>query len=81
MEFKLAREDLESEPIVITIEEIEERASSEGEAIVYFDRSNSQKALNQLVKHFDKKFERSVYVREVRYGLDENDYLYEVHIL
>jgi ABC-type Zn uptake system ZnuABC Zn-binding protein ZnuA len=81
MEFKLARENLTSEPQVVSVEYIEERANSEEETIIYFDRTNSQKALNQLVKHFDKKFERNVYVREVRYGLDEKDYLYEVHVL
>jgi ribosomal protein L33 len=81
MKLKLARVDLESNPEVITLEEIENRASSEGEAIIYFDRTNSQKSLNQLVKHFDKEFDKSVYFREVRYGLDEDDYIYEVHIL
>jgi hypothetical protein len=33
-----------------------------------------------LVEHFEEK-EFSVYLREVKYGLDEGDYMYEVHIL
>jgi hypothetical protein len=81
LEFKLARESLDSKPEVVSVEYIEERAESKDETIIYLDRTNSQKALNQLQKHFDKKTDKTVYRREVKFGLDENDYLYEIHIL
>lgn len=80
MEYKLARADLTSETTKVTLEEIEEMVKPDGETIMYFDRENPEKALNQLVKHFDKQ-NKTVYLREVRYGLDESDYIYEVHIL
>ncbi|HEG2427376.1 TPA: hypothetical protein SCT80_001580, partial [Campylobacter jejuni] len=33
-----------------------------------------------LVNHFEKKGV-SIYHRTVKYGLDDNDFMYEVHIL
>jgi len=80
MEYKLAQVDAESEAKKVTLEEIEEIAKIDKTSIIYFDRSNSEKSLKSLVKHFDKQ-NKNVYLREVKFGLDENDYLYEVHIL
>ena len=80
MEYKLAQVDAESEAKIVTLEEIEELSKSDKESIIYFDRTNSEKSLKLLVKYFDKQ-DRNVYIREVKFGLDENDYLYEVHVL
>ena len=33
-----------------------------------------------LIEYFEAK-EYSVYMREVKYGLDDNEYIYEVHIV
>ncbi|MGM9995919.1 MAG: HP0268 family nuclease, partial [Campylobacter sp.] len=41
---------------------------------------NTHKQLISLVENFEKKG-FSVYHHIVKYGLDENDYCYEVHIL
>ena len=80
MELKLARETLASKPKKIDIKKIEEAVEKEGNKIFYFDRENSHKDLMELVDYFEEKG-YSVYFREVKYGLDENDYIYEVHIL
>ncbi|MRI84026.1 MAG: hypothetical protein C6I00_06355 [Nitratiruptor sp.] len=80
MELKLARSELNGKPKPITLEEIEELVRKEGNKIFYFDRENSHKDLMALVEYFEERG-YSVYFREVRYGLDENDYIYEVHIL
>ncbi len=80
MELKLARETLKSKPKTITLEKIEEALTKEKDKIFYFDRENSHKDLMDLVDYFEEKG-YSVYFREVKYGLDENDYIYEVHIL
>ncbi len=80
MELKLAREDLKAKPKKITLEKIEEMVKKEGNKIFYFDRENSHKDLMELVDYFEQRG-YSVYFREVKYGLDENDYIYEVHIL
>ncbi len=80
MEYKLAKTDLTSEIVKVTLEDIEKMLKSNGETIIYFDRENQDKALNKLVKYFDKQ-NKSVYIREVKYGLDDSDFIYEIHIL
>ena len=52
----------------------------ENKKIFYFDKDNSHKELKKLIEHFEEKG-YSVYMREVKYGLDENEYIYEVHII
>ncbi|WP_281951476.1 HP0268 family nuclease [Nitrosophilus kaiyonis] len=80
MELKLARNELKIKPKPISLEKIEEEVEKDGDKIFYFDRENAHKDLVELVEHFENKG-YSVYLREVKYGLDDNDYLYEVHIL
>ncbi|WP_456381489.1 HP0268 family nuclease [Hydrogenimonas sp.] len=80
MELKAARTELNVKPKTIGLEKIEKELEKEGQKIFYFDRENSHKDLMEMVEHFEEKG-YSVYFREIRFGLDENDYLYEVHIL
>ncbi len=80
MELKLARKELGSKPKMIKLEKIEEIIEKDGQKIFYFDKENSHKDLVALVEHFEDK-ELSVYLREVKYGLGDDDYMYEIHIL
>lgn len=80
MELKLARTELSAKPKSIKLEKIEEKLAKEEQLILYFDKENSHKDLVSLVEHFEEK-EYSVYLKEVRFGLADNEYLYEVHIL
>lgn len=80
MELKLARIAINGKPRPVQLEKIEESLSEDGQKIFYFDKENSHKDLVALVEYFEEK-EFSVYLREVKYGLDEGDYMYEVHIL
>ncbi len=80
MELKLARVALSGKPKLLNIEKIEESVIEKGQKIFYFDKENSHKDLVSLVEYFENK-DFSVYFREVKYGLDESDYMYEVHIL
>ena len=77
MELKLARTQLDAKPKTISLEKIEAAFAKDPQQIFYFDRENSHKQLIALVE--EKGL--SVYHRTVKYGLDENDYMYEVHIL
>ncbi len=78
MKLKLARTTLKAKPKVVELKKIEEELSKK--SIFYFDKDNSHKELKSLIEHFeDKGF--SVYMREVKYGLDDNEYIYEVHII
>ncbi|KIM06475.1 MAG: hypothetical protein KU28_08415 [Sulfurovum sp. PC08-66] len=78
MELKLARKTLKSKPKTIALEKIEEEL--EKNTILYFDNENSHKELKEMLEYYENKG-YSVYMREVKYGLDEGEYIYEVHIV
>ena len=78
MKLKLARTTPKAKPKTIELSKLEEELPSK--SIFYFDKENSHKELKELIEYFEQKG-YSVYMREVKYGLDENEYIYEVHIL
>ncbi len=78
MKLKLARTTLKVKPKTVELEKIEEELAEK--SIFYFDKDNSHKELKEMIEYFEAK-EYSVYMREVKYGLDENEYIYEVHII
>ena len=78
MKLKLERAYVTAKPKVIELEKIEE--DLEKKSIFYFDKENSHKELKSLIEHFEEK-DYSVYMREVKFGLDDDEYLYEVHIV
>ena len=81
MELTLAKNSLnDKNNKKIKIEDIEKELAKGKDKIFYFDESNSHKDLVNMVETLEEK-DYSVYLREVRYGLDENDYMYEMHIL
>jgi len=75
MELLLARESKNQKPKKIDLESIDLSNN-----IIYFDRENSHKDMVKMVEHFEEKG-LSVYLKEVKFGLDEEDYMYEVHIM
>ena len=78
MKLKLARASIESKPKAIEVDKIEE--DLEKKSIFYFDKDNSHKELKALIEYFEAK-DYSVYMREVKFGLNDDEYLYEVHIV
>ena len=80
MEFKLAREELNGKPKKIKLSTIEDIVKDDEQKVLYFDRENSHKEMMALVEHFENG-DRSIYFKEVKYGLDNNDFIYEVHIV
>ena len=80
MELILAKDALDHKPKTITLKDIEQDLEESGQKIFYFDQSNAHKDLVELVEYFEDKGS-SVYLKEVKYGLDDSDYIYEVHIL
>ncbi len=78
MKLKLARTTLRAKPKMIDLDKIEEELVKK--SIFYFDKDNSHKEMIELIEYFEHK-EYSVYMREVKYGLDDNEYIYEVHIV
>jgi len=80
MELKLAREEIKAKPKKIDLKKIEARVAKEDSVIIYFDKENSHKDLLNLQDHFESEG-KSFYMHEVKYGLSEDEYMYEVHIL
>jgi len=78
MKLKLARVSATSKPKTIEIDKIEEDLVKK--SIFYFDKENSHKELKSLIEYFEEKT-FSVYMREVKFGLNDDEYLYEVHIV
>ena len=78
MKLKLARASLSAKPKLIELSKIEE--DLEKKSIFYFDRENSHKELKSLIEYFEEK-EFSVYMREVKFGLNDDEFIYEVHIV
>jgi len=80
MDLKIARSHTDKKPKKIEVDKIDSMVEKEGSVILYFDRENSHKDLLALQEHFENEG-KSVYMREVRFGLADNEYMYEVHIL
>jgi len=80
MDLKIARTELDAKPKKIDLEKIEATVEKEESAIFYFDKENSHKDLLTLQDHFEAKG-KSFYMNEVKYGLADNDYMYQVHIM
>ncbi|HHO42145.1 MAG TPA: hypothetical protein ENN12_02190 [Epsilonproteobacteria bacterium] len=78
MKIKLARTTLTAKPKTVEISAIEEELKNK--TIFYFDRENTHKELKEMMEYFEEKG-YSVYMREVKYGLDDQEYIYETHII
>jgi len=80
MDLKLVRAELNAKPKKIDLSKIEAAVEKDNSVIFYFDRENSHKDLLALQDHFEA-MGKSFYMSEVKYGLADNDYMYQVHIM
>lgn len=80
MEILLAREELKSKPKKVKFEKLLESLTKNEEEIFYFDRENSHKDMMAIVDKLEEAG-YAVHFREVKYGLSDEEYLYEVHAL
>jgi len=80
MELLIARNELNEKPKKAKLEKLKEEVKESGEKIFYFDKENSHKDMMALVDSFEGDG-YNVYFREVKYGLADDEYMYEVHIL
>jgi pyruvate/oxaloacetate carboxyltransferase len=80
MELLLAKQSMDSRSKSIDIDAIQAGLDRDDTKIYYFDQSNSHKDLLSVVDNFESRG-YSVYLREVKYGLDESEYMYEMHLL
>lgn len=80
MNLKFARTEVDQKPKKVELSKIETTVEKEDNVIFYFDRENSHKDLLELQDHFEAKG-KSFYMSEVKYGLSDNEYMYQVHIV
>jgi len=80
MELKLARTELKKQPKNVSIEKLMSEVQKGEDLIFYFDKNNAHKDLLELVDRFEEEG-YSVYFKEIRYGLDKDDYMYQLHVL
>lgn len=80
MDLKFARTDMKAKPKKAELEKIEAMVAKEDSVILYFDRDNSHKDLLELQDHFEAQG-KSFYMSEVKFGLSDNEYMYQVHIM
>jgi len=80
MDLKFARTDIDVKPKKAELSKIEAMSEKDDSVIIYFDRENSHKDLLELQDHFESKG-KSFYMNEVKFGLSDNEYMYQVHII
>ena len=80
MNLKFARTEIEQKPKKAELAKIESNLEKEDSVIMYFDRDNSHKDFLELQGYFEEKG-KSFYMSEVKYGLADNEYMYQVHIV
>lgn len=80
MDLKFARTEETSKPKKVELVKLEASVEKNDSIIFYFDRENSHKDLLELQDHFEAKG-KSYYMSEVKFGLSDNDYMYQVHIM
>jgi len=80
MDLKFARADVDVKPKKVELAKIEAAVEKDDSIIFYFDKDNSHKDLLSLQEHFEEKG-KSFYMSEVKFGMSDNDYMYQVHIM
>mgnify|MGYP003545369972 FL=1 len=80
MELLLARNELNEKPKKVQLEKIKDELKKEGQKIFYFDRDNSHKDMMALVEALEKEG-FNIYFREIKFGLADDEYMYEIHAL
>jgi len=80
MEILLAKKELEAKPKKVTFEKLLDSLNNKGEEIFYFDKDNSHKDMMNIVDKFEEAG-YNVHFREVKYGLADDEYIYELHAL
>ena len=80
MELLIARNELNEKPKKVQLEKIKDELKKEGQKIFYFDRDNSHKDMMALVEALEKEG-FNIYFREIKFGLADDEYMYEGHAL
>jgi len=80
MDILIARDELTNKPEKMSLTKIKDELKELGQKIYYFDKENSHKNMMGLVDSLESAG-YNAYFREVKYGLGEEEYMYELHAL
>jgi len=80
MNLLFARTDVNVKPKKAELAKIEASVEKDDSVIFYFDKDNQHKDLLELQDYFEEKG-KSFYMSEVKFGLSDNEYMYQVHIM
>ena len=80
MDILLARKEITAKPKKVNVSKLLETLKEKEDEIFYFDRENSHKDMMALVDKFEDAG-YTVHFREVKYGLADDEYAYEIHAL
>ena len=80
MELLFARNELNEKPKKVQLDKIKEELKKNNQKIFYFDKDNSHKDMMALVDALEGDG-YNVYFREIKFGLADDEYMYEVHAL
>lgn len=80
MELLFARNELNEKPKKVQLDKVKEELAKDQNKMFYFDRDNSHKDMMALVDALEEEG-FNVYFREIKYGLADEEYMYEVHSL
>ena len=80
MDILLARNEIHEKPKKISLAKIKDELKETTGKIYYFDRENSHKNMMALVESLEA-LGYNVNFREIKYGLADEEYMYELHAL
>ena len=80
MDLLVAREELTDKPKKTTIKKVIESIDPHEHNIFYFDKENSHKNMVSAVDGIESEG-YNVYFREIKFGLCEDEYMYELHVV
>ena len=80
MDILLARKELNSKPVKVKVSKLKEELKTCNDKIFYIDKDNSHKEVMNLIDEFEKD-NYTVHFREIKFGLEDDAYMYELHVL
>ncbi|MBT3279900.1 MAG: hypothetical protein HOF69_03720 [Campylobacteraceae bacterium] len=80
MDILLARTEISAKPKKINVDKLKEELTKCNDKLFYFDKENSHKDMMSLIDTFEDD-NYTVHFREIKFGLEEDAYMYELHVL
>jgi hypothetical protein len=80
MDILIARENIGDKPKKMSLTKIKTELKELEQKIFYFDKDNSHKNMMALVDSIEADG-YNAYFKEVKYGMSDDEYMYELHAL